>query len=237
MSYRNWTQRAVLPVVSSVMASFLLASFASIGAVAAQGAPEKAVPEEEVLEPEASQQEAKDVQGNHLHVHSSFALRAIPIGTQLGVDGGYRMMLFDSESVLLKDTYLEAGVTTTTSPSNFWGGAYIEALPVAVLKLRASAQSLNYFGTLGNNAPFIGLFGTVIGIIISFEALGNNPKGGLEVVGPGIAEALVATAVGLLVAIPAVVVFNLCKARVKKSISNASYLGSIILAWAERGDG
>ena len=98
-------------------------------------------------------------------------------------------------------------------------------------------QWLNYFGTLGNNAPFIGLFGTVIGIIISFEALGNNPKGGLEVVGPGIAEALVATAVGLLVAIPAVVVFNLCKARVKKSISNASYLGSIILAWAERGEG
>jgi len=98
-------------------------------------------------------------------------------------------------------------------------------------------QWLNYFGTLGNNAPFIGLFGTVIGIIISFEALGNNPKGGLEVVGPGIAEALVATAVGLMVAIPAVVVFNVCKTRVKKSVSNASYLGSIILAWAERGEG
>jgi hypothetical protein len=126
-----------------------LASFVSIGAVAAQGAPEKAVPDEEVVEPGASQQEAKDVQGNHLRVHSSFALRAIPIGTQLGVDGGYRMMLFDSESILLKDTYLEAGVTTTTSPSNFWGGAYVEALPVAVLKLRASAQSLNYFGTFG----------------------------------------------------------------------------------------
>lgn len=89
---------------------------------------------------------------------------------------------------------------------------------------------LIYFGTLGNNAPFIGLFGTVIGIILSFKALGNNPKGGLEVVGPGIAEALVATAVGLLVAIPAVVMFNYFKGMLKERISNTDFLGRIVLA-------
>ncbi|MCA9539227.1 MAG: MotA/TolQ/ExbB proton channel family protein [Myxococcales bacterium] len=89
---------------------------------------------------------------------------------------------------------------------------------------------LAYFGTLGNNAPFIGLFGTVIGIIIAFRELGANPKGGLEVVGPGIAEALVATAVGLLVAIPAVVAFNFFKGLLKERASNTDFLGRIVLA-------
>ena len=96
---------------------------------------------------------------------------------------------------------------------------------------------LTYFGTLGNNAPFIGLFGTVIGIIVSFQALGANPKGGLEVVGPGIAEALVATAVGLLIAIPAVVMFNVFKGKVKTHVSNTVSLAGIVRAWAERRDG
>ncbi|MBU1898374.1 MotA/TolQ/ExbB proton channel family protein, partial [Myxococcota bacterium] len=94
---------------------------------------------------------------------------------------------------------------------------------------------LDYFGTLGNNAPFIGLFGTVIGIIISFKKLGENPKGGLEVVGPGIAEALVATAVGLLVAIPAVVAYNWLKGSMKKRVSNTEFLGRIILSQSQHG--
>ena len=89
---------------------------------------------------------------------------------------------------------------------------------------------LSFFGTLGNNAPFIGLLGTVIGIIVSFQQLAANPKGGLEVVGPGIAEALVATAVGLLVAIPAVIAFNTCKGVVKARLGNTDFLGRIVLA-------
>ena len=89
---------------------------------------------------------------------------------------------------------------------------------------------LSYFGTIGNNTPFIGLFGTVIGIIIAFKELGANPKGGLEVIGPSISEALVATAVGLLVAIPAVVLFNWFKAEVKERISNTDFLMRIVLA-------
>ncbi len=89
---------------------------------------------------------------------------------------------------------------------------------------------LSYFGTLGNNTPFIGLFGTVIGIIVAFKELGENPKGGLEVVGPGIAEALVATAVGLLIAIPAVVIFNVFKGALKRRLGNTEFLGRIVLA-------
>lgn len=89
---------------------------------------------------------------------------------------------------------------------------------------------LSYFGTVGNNAPFIGLFGTVIGIILAFKQLGENPQGGLEVVGPAIAEALVATAVGLLVAIPAVVIYNTCKGIVKERVGNTDFLGRLVLA-------
>jgi biopolymer transport protein ExbB/TolQ len=92
---------------------------------------------------------------------------------------------------------------------------------------------LSYFGTIGNNAPFIGLLGTIIGIIVAFRELGANPKGGLEVVGPGIAEALVATAVGLLVAIPAVVAYNIFKGEVKTRVGNTDFLARIVMAWIQ----
>ena len=94
-------------------------------------------------------------------------------------------------------------------------------------------RALSYLGTVGSNAPFIGLLGTVIGVIISFGELGRNPKGGLEVVGPGISEALVATAVGLLVAIPAVVLFNYFKAQLKTRMNNTDFL--VRLVHAQRG--
>ena len=84
-------------------------------------------------------------------------------------------------------------------------------------------KNIAYFGIVGSNAPFVGLLGTVIGVIISFKELGDNPKGGLEVVGPGISEALVATAVGLLVAIPAVVMFNFSKGRLATCSSDTFF--------------
>src|SRR5512139_1450557 len=70
-------------------------------------------------------------------------------------------------------------------------------------------RRLAFLGTLGNNAPFIGLFGTVLGVIRAFFDLARNPgAGGAGTVMAGISEALVATAVGLFVALPAVVAFN-----------------------------
>lgn len=70
-------------------------------------------------------------------------------------------------------------------------------------------------GTMGNTAPFIGLFGTVVGIIKAFRDLALAGSGGPAVVAKGIAEALVATAAGMLVAIPAVVVYNYFMRKVK----------------------
>ncbi len=84
------------------------------------------------------------------------------------------------------------------------------------LRERASAErGLVLLGTLGNNAPFIGLFGTVLGIIRAFRDLGAANSVGPSVVMTGISEALVATAVGILVAIPAVVAYNLCQRSIR----------------------
>lgn len=79
----------------------------------------------------------------------------------------------------------------------------------------AAERGLVVLGTLGNNAPFVGLFGTVLGIIKAFRDLGASAGQGPSVVMAGISEALVATAVGILVAIPAVIAFNLCQRHIR----------------------
>jgi biopolymer transport protein ExbB len=87
---------------------------------------------------------------------------------------------------------------------------------------------LSFLGTLGNNAPFIGLFGTVLGIIKAFHDLGSaNVRGAAiqQTVMAGISEALVATAVGLAVAIPAVVAFNTFNRQLKTITSRTNALG------------
>ncbi len=62
--------------------------------------------------------------------------------------------------------------------------------------------------TIGSSAPFVGLFGTVVGIMTSFQAIAGSKSTNLAVVAPGIAEALLATAIGLVAAIPAVIAYN-----------------------------
>ncbi len=69
-------------------------------------------------------------------------------------------------------------------------------------------RRLLFLATVGSSAPFVGLFGTVWGIMTSFQAIANSKNTALAVVAPGIAEALLATALGLLAAIPAVIAYN-----------------------------
>ena len=93
--------------------------------------------------------------------------------------------------------------------------------------------NLIFLGTLGNNAPFIGLFGTVLGIIRAFRdlSLAEASTGtSAQVVMSGISEALVATAVGLAVALPAVVAFNYFKTLLKRTISNTETLSKTVAA-------
>jgi biopolymer transport protein ExbB/TolQ len=89
---------------------------------------------------------------------------------------------------------------------------------------------LAFLGTLGNNAPFIGLFGTVLGIIRAFHDLAGSSLQGTQAVMSGIAEALVATGVGLLVALPAVAAYNIFTRRVERTISASEVLTHEILA-------
>jgi len=67
---------------------------------------------------------------------------------------------------------------------------------------------LSFLATVGSTSPYVGLFGTVWGIMNSFRSLGNAQQATLAQVAPGIAEALIATAMGLFAAIPAVVAYN-----------------------------
>jgi biopolymer transport protein ExbB/TolQ len=91
-------------------------------------------------------------------------------------------------------------------------------------------RRLSFLATLASNAPYIGLFGTVMGIIRSFRDLATNMAEASSAVMAGIAEALVATAIGLLVAIPAVMAFNVFRGRVKASVTNCQMLARILLS-------
>ncbi|MEO0911136.1 MAG: protein TolQ [Pseudomonadota bacterium] len=75
---------------------------------------------------------------------------------------------------------------------------------------------LLFLATVGSAAPFIGLFGTVVGIMVSFQAIASSKTTNLAVVAPGIAEALLATALGLLAAIPATIFYNKLSSDVAK---------------------
>jgi biopolymer transport protein ExbB/biopolymer transport protein TolQ len=95
-------------------------------------------------------------------------------------------------------------------------------------------RRLTSLATLGNISPFVGLFGTVIGVMRAFEAISRTGSGGLGTVSAGIAEALVATAGGLFVAIPAVTAYNHFVARVKACATEMDGAASELLARVTR---
>jgi biopolymer transport protein TolQ len=81
-------------------------------------------------------------------------------------------------------------------------------------------QNLSTLATIGSTSPYVGLFGTVWGILSAFQGLGNVQQATLATVAPSIAEALIATAMGLFAAIPAVIAYNRYSAQVENLISN-----------------
>ncbi len=112
----------------------------------------------------------------------------------------------------------------------------------AALQRMKLERRLAYLGTLGNNAPFIGLFGTVIGVVQAFDALGQAAKAPAAAAGAAgqmapqavmssIAEALVATAVGLAVAIPAVAANNFFQRLIRSTLANTDALTRILMGY------
>jgi biopolymer transport protein ExbB len=107
-----------------------------------------------------------------------------------------------------------------------------------IVEKRFLDRNLLILGTLGNNAPFIGLFGTVLGVIKAFRDLALSASAGPEVVMNGLAEALIATAVGLLVAIPSVIGYNIFQKIAADLLADTDALTKLLLAaFKENGGG
>jgi biopolymer transport protein TolQ len=104
----------------------------------------------------------------------------------------------------------------------------------SVVEVNKLEKRIPFLASTANITPFIGLFGTVVGILLSFEAIGQMGSASLAVVGPGIAEALVATAAGLFVAIPAAYFYNHLTNRVKLFASEMDDFAMEFLNIAER---
>jgi len=116
----------------------------------------------------------------------------------------------------------------------------VENVQRAVKKVLSTQSSrlesgLTFLATTGNASPFIGLFGTVWGIMTSFRSIGMKGSASLAVVAPGIAEALIATAAGLAAAIPAVVAFNYFNRRIRTSQVEMGNFISDFLGLLEKG--
>src|SRR5262249_44298380 len=95
-------------------------------------------------------------------------------------------------------------------------------------------RSLTWLATTANASPFIGLFGTVVGIIIAFQGLSAAQGSSIQAVAPGIAEALVATAAGIAAAVPAAIFYNLFLNRVKTIIASTDRFTLELLNFVER---
>jgi biopolymer transport protein ExbB len=118
---------------------------------------------------------------------------------------------------------MEAAVVRSCISRARDGAEAVDEHRAAIVELERQRyeKRLAFLGTLGNNAPFIGLFGTVLGIIRAFHDLAGATLQGTQAVMSGIAEALVATGVGLLVALPAVAAYNAFTRHVEASANAA----------------
>ncbi len=121
--------------------------------------------------------------------------------------------------------------------------AFTEMVEKEMRERRPQVEAgLLFLGTLGNNAPFIGLFGTVLGIVHSFRELGAAQPGAagggnMDNVMNGIAEALISTAIGILVAIPAVVAYNIFSKKAQNVEEHVGAIENVVLAHMKGNNG
>jgi biopolymer transport protein ExbB/TolQ len=142
----------------------------------------------------------------------------------LAAKGGHRRR--DLAGEVLAAGEQEAGLELGDSPTE--KRYRVETAMRAALKaqLHRLEVGLPFLATIGSAAPFIGLFGTVWGIVNSFTAIAQQKDTSLAVVAPGIAEALIATALGLAAAIPAVMAYNMIAVALGRAYARGN--GSVI---------
>jgi biopolymer transport protein ExbB/TolQ len=140
--------------------------------------------------------------------------------------------LAGARKLLAASTSVEAAIVREALDWYDDGPEAVEQILAKATRLRRKSfeGGLLFLGTLGNNAPFIGLFGTVLGIVTAFRELGANSMGAMGNVMGGIAEALIATAVGILVALPAVIFYNVFQKKGGDIEEQAAALGNIVIA-------
>jgi len=137
------------------------------------------------------------------------------------------------EEILKNDRSSSAGIALKVLKMKESGIDFEEGLAIALAEEKIILESRTaILGTLGSNAPFVGLLGTVLGIIHAFHSLAINTKGGPSVVMGGISEALVATALGLFVAIPAVAAYNYFVRYIRKiMVTSENFARLVILSY------
>jgi hypothetical protein len=138
----------VAPFVPCLLIALLAATAAAQDDVEPE-LPGEALPETDASVAEESRAtDRAPLENGFVHSHH-LQFRVNPLGVSLLSDLGYRIHLFDSDSMLLQGTRLDFGLSTRLSPAYAWGGPYVEVTPVAFLKLRAVFRPLFYFGTFG----------------------------------------------------------------------------------------
>ena len=121
---------------------------------------------------------------------------------------GLPMKSEDPMTIIFKNAMSEL-IKTKSKSSSIQSARVERVLEVSIdNQLKSVEKNFTYLATIGSTAPFIGLFGTVWGIMNSFQSIAISRNTSLAIVAPGIAEALFATALGLLAAIPAVIAYN-----------------------------
>lgn len=143
---------------------------------------------------------------------------------------GAKKLMSSSKSVEAK--IVSAGLDATTAEA-----AEDRMAGESTLARLNMEKGLAFLGTVGNNAPFVGLLGTVIGVIRAFSALDTSGGQASTGVMSEIGHALVATAIGLIVAIPAVVFFNLFTRVIRARLSRADAMGHDVLAFLKTNAG
>jgi biopolymer transport protein ExbB/TolQ len=143
-----------------------------------------------------------------------------------------------ARKLLEQDPSVEAEIINEALGWYDQGAEAVEQIVAKAVRARRKKfeAGLVFLGTLGNNAPFIGLFGTVLGIVTAFKELGattgnaGGASAGMNNVMSSISEALIATAVGILVALPAVIYYNIFQKKGSDIEENANGLGNMLLA-------
>ena len=146
---------------------------------------------------------------------------------------------------VFKAGYVELHKLTTSKGAEVQGGPNVMDLGgidnlarslrrARSVELTSLEKLIPMLATTGSTAPFIGLFGTVWGILRAFQKIGETGSASIQVVGPDIAHALVATAVGLAAAIPAVIAYNFFNARIRVLASEMDNFSSDFLNIVKR---